>query len=157
MKLPYTEGSVFAVPLERGGFAIGVVARATRHGRVIFCHFFGPRLTALPPSGLDWQLTPHESVLRLIVGDYGLIHGEWPVIGRLSNWNREEWGMPPFLRTESLRGAKWIVTYSDANPSQELSAIRTEREHPDIPQDGMSGSGAAEWKLDRALPLINGQ
>ena len=46
MKLPYSEGSVFLVPLRNGGYARGVVARATGEGKGLFGYFFGPRLAS---------------------------------------------------------------------------------------------------------------
>jgi hypothetical protein len=41
MKLPYSEGSVFLVPLRKGGYARGVVARASPKGKGLLGYFFG--------------------------------------------------------------------------------------------------------------------
>jgi hypothetical protein len=53
MKLPYSEGSVFVVPLRKGGCARGVIARASRRGRVILGYFFGPRFASAAGVKLD--------------------------------------------------------------------------------------------------------
>ena len=42
MKLPYSEGSVFLVPLTDGGYARGVVARSGPKGKVLFGYILGP-------------------------------------------------------------------------------------------------------------------
>jgi hypothetical protein len=150
MKLPYTEGSVFLVPLTNGGYARGVVARSSRRGRVLFGYFFGPRLfstDAVPLHGLN----PAKAILRVIFGDLGLINGKWPIIGRVPDWDRSEWPMPDFVRRDPLGILKPVlVRYCDTDP------MRIEAEYPidddaGLPTDSASGYGAVEIKLTTLL------
>lgn len=145
---------MFAVPLERGGYGIGVVSRSKPRGRVILCHFFGPRLKERPLGGDDWNLDPVTAVLILRVGDLGLVQGDWPVVGRVANWSREQWKVPDFVRRESLRDVTWVVTYADTDPSEVAREVRTFDECANLPEDGLSGYVAAELHLDQFLPLL---
>jgi hypothetical protein len=89
MKLPYSEGSVFLVPLRNGGYARGVVARATAKGKTLFGYFFGPRIESTGSTVLD-DLNPANATLRIRFGDLGLINGAWPLLGRIPNWDRAD-------------------------------------------------------------------
>jgi hypothetical protein len=149
MKRPYSEGSVFLVPLRKGGCARGVVARATHKGKVLLGYFFGPQLTSKDLATLD-DLKAPNAVLRLLFGDLGLINGEWPVIGRVLDWDRSRWPMPDFVRRDPLSKRAWLVRHSDTDPGI------TESEHPinfdsDLPTESLSGYGAVEIKLTKLL------
>src|SRR3989442_15412111 len=112
MKLPFREGTWFAVPLRRGGFAIGVVARATSIGKVILCYFFGPPRTTLPKIAEVEDLRAGNAIRAWRVGDLSLAKGDWPIIGRSECWNRSEWPTPIFIRRDPLRPKAWRVIYS---------------------------------------------
>jgi Immunity protein 26 len=101
MKLPYSEGSVFLVPLRQGGYARGVVARAGAKGKDLLGYFFGPRIESIGAIALD-DLNPAGAGLRIRFGDLGLINGAWPILGRIPNWNRAKWPMPEFVRRDPL-------------------------------------------------------
>ena len=99
-KLPYSEGSVFLVPLTTGGFGRGVVARADPKGRGgLFGYFFAPCLASTNNVALD-DFMPCNAILRVRFGDLGLINGEWPVCGQVPNWDRSQWPMPDFVRKD---------------------------------------------------------
>ena len=152
MKLPYREGTWFAVPLREGGFGVGVVARATTKGKVILCYFFGPRRINVPAlSELEWEEhKPHAAVLAVRVGDLSLIRGDWPIIGEAASWKRSDWPMPPFVRRDELSRRAWRVQYSDTDP------LAIDLEVPDqydsaLEPDAVCGSGAAEIVLTKML------
>jgi hypothetical protein len=71
-KLPYREGTWFAIPLETGGFGVGVVARATKRGKVILAYFFGPHRSEVPSLDEVERLSPEDAVAVAHVGDLGL-------------------------------------------------------------------------------------
>jgi hypothetical protein len=148
MKLPYSEGSAFLVPLRDRGFARGVVARMAPKGRFLFGYFFGPRLPSIEGATLD-NLDPAKAILRLRFGDLGLITHKWPILGIIPKWDRSKWAMPDFARRPP--GMKpLLVRYSDIDPS------RIEAEHPidndsGLPVDASSGQGAVEIKLSKLL------
>lgn len=149
MQLPYSEGSVFLVPLRTKGYARGVVARSTARGRVLYGYFFGPPLASATNASFD-DLAPHKAILTTHFGDLGLINGEWPVIGVTPSWNRSKWPMPDFVRRDDLSHKAWRVHYCDDDPN------RIEWETPtdydvDLPPDSLSGYGAVEIVLTRLL------
>jgi hypothetical protein len=150
MKLPYSEGTVFLVPLIDGGFARGIVARSAPKGKVLMGYFFGPRLAA--PDGFTWEgIEPERAILKVKFGDLGLIRGEWPIIGTLAGWDRSQWTIPDFIRRDPLgRLRPVLVRYRDDDP------LSVEAEFP-VEDDGrlqpasLSGSGAVEFKLTKLL------
>jgi len=149
MTLPYSEGTVFLVPLRNGGYARGVVARASSGGKGLFGYFFGPRLVAAENAEIT-GLDPTNALLRVRFGDLGLISGEWMVLGQLCNWDRSKWPMPDFVRRDPLRKRAWLVRYSDNNP------MCVESEHPtdfdsDLGTDSGYGYGAVETELTRLI------
>ena len=150
MKLPYSEGTIFLVPLKSGGYARGVVARASPKGRGLLGYFFGPRL--IEPAGATFDdLQPTDAVLRVRFGDLGLINREWVVCGRVHGWNRIDWPMPDFVRRDPLGRLKpRLVRYSDSDP------LQIETEYPidddsEMPTDSAYGYGAVEIELSMLL------
>ena len=151
MKLPYSEGTWFAVPLRNGGFGVGVVARATRRGGIVLAYLFGPRHETVPPIGELTELVPSSAEKVARVGDLGLMDGTWPIIGRLPEWQRDAWTMPKFIRTDDIRRRAWIVQYADDDPTQIVSTEPTSFGTTGIDREGLLGAGAAEIALTRRL------
>lgn len=150
MKLPYSEGSAFLVPLKNGGYARGVVARSAPKGRILLGYFFGPRLE-LNTAGALTDLDPSKAILRIRFGDLGLINKEWPVIGSVPNWNRSEWPMPDFVRRDPLGKMKArLVRYSDDDPSCRKVECPIE-DDSGLATDSLSGYGAVEVRLTKLL------
>jgi len=150
VKLPYGEGTWFAVPLRQGGCAVGVVARATAKGKVILCYFFGPRRTDLPTLAEVERLKPADAVRVVRVGDLSLFRGEWPIIGQTASWKRSEWPMPPFVCRDPLSRKVWRVYYSDTNPGA-IDREESEQYESALEDDGLFGAGAAELVLTKLL------
>ncbi|MCC6677040.1 MAG: immunity 26/phosphotriesterase HocA family protein [Phycisphaerales bacterium] len=150
MKLSYREGTWFAVPLRQGGFAVGVVARATTEGEVILCYFFGPRRTAVPALDEVERLNPNDAIQVVRVGDLSLIRGEWPIIGKTALWQRSDWPMPSFVRRDDLSRKAWRVQYSDVNPNS-IDHEEREQYESTLNCDAVLGSGAAELVLTKLL------
>lgn len=152
MKLPYQEGDWFAVPLPSGGFATGVVARTARQGKVLLGYFFGPRLPE--PGALEdvKEQAAERAVLVARFGDLSLVQGEWPLLGRLQDWSRDEWPMPAFVNRDSLSGVAWRVEYADYDPSALVSrtALGAGGDHG-LEVDRVCGAGSIELQLDRLL------
>jgi hypothetical protein len=149
MNLPYSEGSVFLVPLRNGGYARGVVARAGRGGKILFGYFFGPRVESTDTVVLE-DLAPRKTVLKVRFGDLGLIKGKWPIRGRVPNWDRAEWPMPDFVRREPISNRVWLVRYSDADPARVIAEERADPARP-LATDSLSGSGSVEVKLTKLI------
>jgi immunity protein 26 of polymorphic toxin system len=151
MKLPYGEGTWFAVPLPQRGFGVGIVARTTSNGKVILCYFFGPCRSSVPTVAELDRLKPSEALWIARVGDLSLVSRDWPIIGQLTSWNRGEWPMPPFIRRDPISHKAWRVHYSDGDP------LSIEYEEPEayentaLNKDSVSGSGAVELVLGELL------
>src|SRR5229473_6828898 len=111
-KLPYPEGTWFAVPLQGGGFAIGLLARLDGRGSA-FGYFFGPKRNCIPDIRDIDTLTYKDAIVVALFGDLGLLNGEWPVIGKPSQWDRNEWPLPPFVRVDEMENKAWMACYSD--------------------------------------------
>lgn len=150
MKLPYSEGSTFLVPLKSGGYARGIVARAGPKGKILMGYFFGPRLE-LPADATIDDLRASSAVLRARFGDLGLIKGRWPVLGRPPTWNRSEWPIPAFVRRDPLGRLKPVlVQYSDDDPSSHVNEKPID-DDTGLELDSLSGAGFVESQLDRIL------
>jgi hypothetical protein len=97
LKHNYQEGDWFAVPLEDGGYAVGLVARYRRAYRgYIFCYFFGPRRSELPALSELQGLTPEDAIDVTLVSDLGLLEGLFPILGRSPDWDPQQWPFPLF-------------------------------------------------------------
>lgn len=149
MKLPYSEGSAFLVPLSNGGYARGVVARTAPKGKILLGYFFGPRLEAADPDLKHFKA--REAILCARFGDLGLIEGHWPILGNLPIWKRSEWSMPDFVRRDLLGKLKpKLVRYSDDDPSQPIGEYAVD-DTAGLANDSLSGYKAVEAKLDKLL------
>jgi hypothetical protein len=149
-KLPYEDGTWFAVPLRNGGYGTGVVARHSQDG-VVLIYLFGPKRSKPAELGDVERLSKAHAVRVCMAGDLGLMEGSWPIIGKGRLWAREDWPMPKFLRKDELGGAAWLVTYADDNPNH---VIREERVSPDMAgfeRDALSGAGAVEIVMTQLL------
>lgn len=153
MEKQYNEGTWFAVPLRNdSGFAVGVVARCVPRKRIILCYFFGPRRTEAPRLEDVQHLQPSEALRILRVSDLSLTCGDWPIIGKVSTWNREKWTMPKFFRHDPLSGQSWLVVYSDNDPSDALKEVRLRDDDKVVSiQNSLFGAGAVEITLTHDL------
>jgi len=151
VKLPYREGTWFAVPLRSGGFGTGIIARSTRFGRVVFGYFFGPRLNEPALLADVATLRPERAALVVRFGDLALIEGAWPIIGESPSWRREEWPMPDFVRHEELSGRSWRERYDDKNPNKLLSSEPVVSSDPTLEPNRMCGAGAVAILLSRLI------
>jgi Immunity protein 26 len=151
-KLPYQEGTRFAVPLgSSGGYAVGVVARSGKRGRILFGYFFGPIRKTVPQIEELASLSPQESILVVRFGHQALIEKKWPIIGKPPNWDRNLWPMPKFLRRESLTNRSWAVKYSEEDLAIVESETLIRGDLPNLPRDRLSGDGAVETTLSQLL------
>lgn len=150
-ELPYDEGDLFAVPLPGGGYAVGVVARMDRKG-VLLAYFFGPRSERLPPLPHLGEVRALDAILVQRLGDVGLVDGDWPIIGHLPSWRREEWPMPAFGRHEELTDRYFRVEYADDDPNRSPDESQiSANEFGRLPEDGLAGFRFVETVLSRRL------
>ena len=151
MKLNYSEGTWFAVPLWKGGFGVGVAARITKKGPVILAYLFGPKRETVPNlpevAGLD-----HSAAVKVArIGDLGLINGEWPILGRSPQWLRDNWPNPKFLVWDGISRRAWIVQYADDNPTKLILQESVVPDTSTLDRDITYGAGAVEIELTELL------
>ena len=143
----YAEGEVFAVPLPQDGFGLCLVARKTSGG-ITLGYFFGPR-TKTPKLH---ALKPQNACLVGWFGDLGIIDGKWVPVGRLPEWQRDNWPMPVFGRTDAFDEEGWKVFYDDDGTllSEEPVTVQIAKS---LPRNTLMGFGAAEVHLGKAISL----
>ena len=149
-KLPYQNGTWFLVPLRRGGYGLGIVARHNRKGGV-FGYFFGPKLDTSALESAPHGRSANDRVLWGIFGDLGLLKGEWPIIGSDPNWNPDSWPMPAFVRVDRAANIAFLSEY-DPNTLKCLTERKCNPElASDHPPDSTMGYGLLESRLTDLL------
>jgi hypothetical protein len=156
MKPVYSEGSVFLVPLQSGGYARGVIARYAPRGNILFGYFFGPRIDKAEEANMQ-DILPQNAILRKRFGYLGLRGGSWIVLGKLPQWDRKDWPMPDFVMQDSLglRPPR-LIRYCDTDPAKldkNLPLVDTQGMLP----DSLAGAGFIETVLTKALAQPDSQ
>lgn len=93
-RIKYSEGDVFAIPLADefgGGYAVGVLTRSNSKYSIGQAFFFGPRRTEIPALEDVLPFERSQAVLRRDIGCDAIRRGDWPIIGRIEPWIREDW------------------------------------------------------------------
>ena len=129
MVIAIREGQFFLLPVERGQYAVGLIARAPRRGGLLLGYFFGPRRINEPSSVWLNARTPQQAVLACRFKDAALFRGEWKLLDELAGFDRAHWPVPAFHRFEGsvtfVPGAStvtdWRVEYGDDNMNTPIS------------------------------------
>ena len=147
------EGSVFAVPLRSGGYAIGVIACVScDNSGGVLGYFFGPRLANIPNGSgeIFLDLKPRDALKVLRFGDFLILNKSWPVIGEITDWRRENWPMPDFVRKDEISKKAWRARYSEDDVCK-LIGEWPEPYDSSLDRDAVFGAGAVELLLTRLL------
>lgn len=129
------EGDWFAVPLDVGGFGVGLVARVPRRGDTLLGYFFGPIRVQLPTADEIDAYTSRNAARICRFLDEALRSGRWPLIERADDWRREDWPLPEFYdaELEEVFGHGFGMTYSE----EDLDQLLGQREVPVAEGAGM--------------------
>ena len=150
-RFSFRDGDWFAVPLRDGGFAVGVLALATKRG-VLFGYFFGPKRNTVPTLEDTRGLTSRRAVLMCQFGPLGLTGETWPILGHDPAWDQVAWPVPELHRHEGLTGRSYLVTYSDDDRLEPVSQREVSYEEADrAPSESLFGYGLVEIRLTRLL------
>lgn len=146
------EGSCFAIPLPSGGFAVGVLSQL-HAGKLPFGYFFGPRRSEPPDQDALANLDPRTAIVRVQFGRTEIDNGRWQTIGRLGNWNPEEWPTPPHTSGEAGAGLMWRIEYPRDAPKGHPARLErvSAQEASGLGRDIVMGALALEKELDRQL------
>jgi hypothetical protein len=154
-KLPYKEGDWFLIPLDQGGHATGLVARAPKGGKILYGYFFGPRRETVSTIQELENLQPSDAILIARFGDLRLMTREWPVISHSDTWNRQKWPMISFVRIDSISGAAYRIDYADDGSNKEIrSTPCSSLDAKSLPRDRLAGPQVLESNLSDLLPLV---
>jgi len=149
------EGTVIAIPIESKGWVLGVYARIKKgRGRLSpFGYFFGKVFEAPPGPDVIPTLYAKDAILQSKFGDLGLVEGRWPIIGTITPWVREDWPMPEFMISAPKYGMPFDqrIVYDENDPSRELSREILAPGTLDLPDAGLPGSSALEFKLSAII------
>lgn len=125
------------------------MARAAPRGGVIFGYFFAPDMMSSSVESFKGRRLK-DAVLRLRFGDLGLINGDWPVLGKIDDWRREEWPMPDFVRREPGVSFFYRVRFSDRDPNEYEHDERVDIAD-DLESIAIYGYGAVEKEIMKLL------
>lgn len=152
-KMHYKEGDWFAVPLEGGGYALGLIARMRKRPRSVglFGYFFGPRRQDVPTLADAARLRAVDAIDRLIFGDLDLLNQNWPVLGALPDWDRGKWPLPGFAHKDVISGQPYIRTYDEDSLDFHSERQVREADLVGLPPDGLYGAGAVITRLSRLI------
>lgn len=148
----YKKGDAFAVPLENGGFAIGVAARTIPRGHTFLAYFFGPRRPSIPRLDELADLTYRDNLTAALCSDLGLINEEWTILGNISNWHDSEWPIPAFKWMNPERTQAKLVKYEISRNFNRISQTDCPLDLQGYPEEGFWGYIYAQEKLDMMLP-----
>jgi hypothetical protein len=151
MKQSYNEGSWFAVPLQDGGYGVGLVARLSPGTKIMLAYLFGPKRPRAPSLDELAELMPRDAVKVLRVGDMALASGHWPVLGQASHWDPDDWPVPQFLRRADALRRAWRVTYAETDPSRSEREESVPYDTEGLETDSLFGYGSTELLLSRIL------
>jgi hypothetical protein len=117
MSVKIEEGQVFDIPLNKDAHALGVVARVHRKKGsrskpyIIFAYYFGP-YKSIPDNDQFQHLNAKDAVMRVKCSILYIYKGHWKIVGKISNWRREDWPLPVFFRHDLVQGIV-IEKFSD--------------------------------------------
>jgi hypothetical protein len=119
---------------------------------VVFGYFFGPVVDNPSECVAADFLTAGDAVLVGRFGDLGLMRAEWPIIGRVTNWSREMWPMPPFQSAGDTEDEATLTDFSDALDVTAVRKVSQRRAGAEgaLP-DRVMGYGFVEIQLTRLL------
>ena len=150
-KRAYDEGTWFLVPLDCGGYGLGLLARHNNRGTIL-AYYFDRHLHSRPELDQLTALTAADAIVIGRSGDLSLLKGRWPVLGRLTAWDRTAWPLPEFGRIDALEERLGFrVRYSEQTLSEVTCTPTSAAEIRHLPQAAMYGDRAVEIRLTHKL------
>ena len=149
------EGSWFRIDL-KAGHAIGVIARVGKKKRrpiVVSYLFLG---TGAAPEDIDESMYQADGAdLACRCDSSKLETGEWPILSVPSQWSRNEWPMPLFVRFGGTpQNFVTLVRFDDRDPMERVSEqVVSIAECNEVPAEDLYGSVALEIKLESMLEV----
>jgi hypothetical protein len=154
MRLKPRDGDWVGVPLERGGWALGRLAKVAASG-IAVGYFFDRRWYAIPERG---ELESMDPTHVMSIRQFGFPAKDneegWFIIPRAEGaWDEDSWPVPDFWRLPPFFREGWgiRVTYDyDLSMGPEFPAPLEEL--LGLPEDGLDGPVYLALTLDKRLP-----
>jgi hypothetical protein len=147
----YAPGFWFAVPLQTGGYGLGVVARATRSALTLG-YFFNLKRLDLPTPEDTVGLKKDDAILVCMFGSLALNSGEWPVVARKDPWHPNDWPVPTFSHVDAVdRSLAYGRVYDEKDLRKVGQRPISLADAAKLPTDGVYGYRAVEIELARLL------
>jgi hypothetical protein len=155
-RVEYGEGQWFAVPLDDGSYALGIIVRGSYSTKGGLGYFFGPRYPVVPSGRETEGKAPSDAILKAWFGDLGIIEGRWHLVKTTREFDRAQWPVPNFGRIDliNLQVGRVVEYDQDVNGLLDLpirESVRPAEEVADLPEDGVWGARAVELALNRLL------
>jgi len=148
MKKDSLVGKLFVVPLEDGGFSVGLVARQNKN--ILLGYFFDTYFPKQPSEIGGFIVDKNNIFLICLVGITGLKNNEWTIIGDLPDWDKNEWTVPIFKQKDPLLDIYYAIIYDD--DLNETSRKKISKEEAEtLYKSGIHGSGVVESILSDKL------
>jgi hypothetical protein len=107
----------------------------------------------VPTQDCIKRLEAKNAIMRLKCSLLDLYSGKWKIVGKISDWKRENWPLPVFFRDDLLAGTV-LIRFSDENlvsPIEEITYGGGDILLAD--RDRTSGSGAVAVRLRQKLNI----
>ncbi|MBM3267483.1 MAG: DUF4259 domain-containing protein [Candidatus Sericytochromatia bacterium] len=143
-------GTVFAVPLNSGKYAIGLIVR----GPKVHCalgYFFGEVFESVPTLDQVGDLAPARAVWIARFGDGGIFKGEWPALGILPGFKTADRPFPLLYQDNDVGGC-FKSRFSEDDPCERIERVRVSKEEiAGLFPDSLYGYVALQKELSRVL------
>lgn len=117
--LKYPPGTMFSLPLERGGYGLGIIARITPwpSNRMCLMYVYGfGKVYDSPPSAEEARQLTFEDAVAVGTGrDAPLRKGWWHVVHQMEPFDPEEWPVAPQI-AQVLPSPDGPITYDLVRP-----------------------------------------
>ena len=137
-----------ALPLQQGGFGIGLIAR--KYKSILLGYFFNCIYPLVPTEILTDKIDIKDFVLIGKFNSGGIENREWPVLKTDLYFNKERWPVPTFMRQDLITGKYFAVINDDTLVNERRYSIAKEKADS-LYSHVIFGYGALEEKLSRIL------
>ena len=143
------EGDVIAIPLNQGGYGIGLVARTNK--RTMLGYFFNNVYQTVPTDILPGEINEKNVVLVAKFSSLGIEDGTWPILARFSNFTKTGWPIPVFKMQHALTGKYFAIIYEEDLLNEKSRHLVTGQEASLLFEHGSHGYISLENALSKLL------
>jgi hypothetical protein len=141
-------GNIFSIPLEDKGYLLGLIAR--QHKNIALGYFFNNNYLNIPKNIQECIIDKDNVCLIGLFGILGIKNNKWKIIGKLPDWNINDWPLPPLKQQDPLLNIYYKITYDDTLKEIKRTKINKE-EAEKLYSGGIHGYGAIEIILNKTL------